>query len=95
MKETERRKENLEKENINKVNGAFVLQQNCQPYIAVVKSVQDTADSKTIQNNEKAVNFFEGVEKLLEVWFTRAGEGVGTEASDLRNIPRYENCVTR
>ena len=93
MKETERRKENLEKENINKVNGAFVLQQNCQPYIAVVKSVQDTADSKTIQNNEKAVNFFEGVEKLLEVWFTRAGGG--TEASDLRNIPRYEHCVTR
>jgi len=48
--------------------------------------MQDTVNSKTIQNNEKAVNFFEGVEKLLEVWFTRAGEG--TEASDLRNIPR-------
>ena len=93
MKETDKRKENLEKENVNKVNGAISLQQNCQSYIAVVKSVQDTADSKIIQNNEKAVNFFEGVEKLLEVWFTRAGEG--TEASDLRNIPRYENCVTR
>ena len=93
MKETDKRKENLEKENINKVNGAIALQQNLQPYIAVVKSVQDTADSKTIQKNEKAVNFFEGVEKLLEVWFTRAGGG--TEASVLRNIPRYEHCVTR
>ena len=35
----------------------------------------------------KETNFFEGVEKLLEVWFTRSGGGL--EGSDLRNIPRW------
>ena len=35
----------------------------------------------------KSGGFFEGVEKLLEVWFTNSESG--TEGSDLRNIPRY------
>lgn len=33
-------------------------------------------------------HFFEGVEKLLEVWFTRK-DGM-TSNCDLRKIPRYE-----
>ena len=38
------------------------------------------------QKSEKATNFFEGVEKLLEVWFTDCGGETGD--SDLRKIPR-------
>jgi hypothetical protein len=63
------------------------LQEDDHPNNTIAQSQQQTAHSKTNQNNGKASNFFEGVEKLLEVWFTRAGGG--TDATDLRNIPRY------
>lgn len=33
-------------------------------------------------NNVNDVSYFEGVEKLLEIWFKKRQEG------DLRNIPR-------
>ena len=41
----------------------------------------------TAEVTSKPSGFFEGVEKLLEVWFTSSEPG--TEGSDLRNIPRY------
>ena len=63
------------------------LQEDDLPNNTIAQSQQQAANSKTNQNSGKAANFFEGVEKLLEVWFTRAGGG--TDASDLRNIPRY------
>uniref|UniRef100_A0A4W3J8I5 S-adenosylmethionine decarboxylase proenzyme-like n=1 Tax=Callorhinchus milii TaxID=7868 RepID=A0A4W3J8I5_CALMI len=37
---------------------------------------------------EEAAHFFEGTEKLLELWFSRKDEKRGTE--DLRTIPRFE-----
>uniref|UniRef100_A0A8C5BDJ7 Adenosylmethionine decarboxylase 1 n=1 Tax=Gadus morhua TaxID=8049 RepID=A0A8C5BDJ7_GADMO len=37
---------------------------------------------------ENGAHFFEGTEKLLEVWFTRQDEAKGT--GDLRTIPRFE-----
>uniref|UniRef100_A0A3P8WB32 adenosylmethionine decarboxylase n=1 Tax=Cynoglossus semilaevis TaxID=244447 RepID=A0A3P8WB32_CYNSE len=37
---------------------------------------------------EKCAHFFEGTEKLLEVWFSREDETKG--AGDLRTIPRFE-----
>ncbi|XP_026885617.1 S-adenosylmethionine decarboxylase proenzyme isoform X3 [Electrophorus electricus] len=37
---------------------------------------------------ENGAHFFEGTEKLLEVWFSRQDETKGTE--DLRTIPRFE-----
>ena len=36
--------------------------------------------------NLNEVGFFEGTEKLLEIWF---GHGKGNEDGDLRDIPRY------
>ena len=36
---------------------------------------------------ENGAHFFEGTEKLLEVWFTRQDEAKGT--GDLRTIPRW------
>ena len=62
------------------------LQEDDHPNTTIAQSQQQAANSKTNQNSGKAANFFEGVEKLLEVWFTRAGGD--TDASDLRNIPR-------
>ncbi len=35
------------------------------------------------------MDFFEGTEKLLEIWFTRSN-GKCTKNNDLRNIPREE-----
>ncbi|XP_016408469.1 S-adenosylmethionine decarboxylase proenzyme-like [Sinocyclocheilus rhinocerous] len=37
---------------------------------------------------ESSAHFFEGTEKLLEVWFSREDESKGT--GDLRTIPRFE-----
>ncbi|KTG39361.1 hypothetical protein cypCar_00022902 [Cyprinus carpio] len=37
---------------------------------------------------DSSAHFFEGTEKLLEVWFSREDEGKGT--GDLRTIPRFE-----
>ena len=37
--------------------------------------------------SEESVQFFEGVEKLLEIWFT--GDGAASQAADLRKIPRF------
>ena len=48
--------------------------------------VLKTESSEENQKSEKATNFFEGVEKLLEVWFTDCGGETGD--SDLRKIPR-------
>ena len=36
---------------------------------------------------ENGAHFFEGTEKLLEVWFSRQDETKGT--GDLRTIPRF------
>ena len=36
---------------------------------------------------ENGAHFFEGTEKLLEVWFSRQDETKGT--GDLRSIPRF------
>lgn len=47
------------------------------------------ANSET--NSPEGVQFFEGVEKLIEIWFTTASTTDDTEAEkrrDLRNIPR-------
>jgi hypothetical protein len=63
------------------------LQEDDLPNNTIAQSQQQATNSKTNQSSGKAANFFEGVEKLLEVWFTWAGGG--TDASDLRNIPRY------
>jgi hypothetical protein len=52
-----------------------VCQQQQQPKAAASEPVQASNSS-----------FFEGVEKLLEVWFTKQN-GV-TEGCDLRKIPR-------
>lgn len=38
---------------------------------------------------ESSAHFFEGTEKLLEVWFSRQDEAKGT--GDLRTIPRWAN----
>lgn len=38
---------------------------------------------------DSSAHFFEGTEKLLEVWFSRQDETKGT--GDLRTIPRWEN----
>ena len=63
------------------------LAEDDPPDNTIAQALQHTANSITNQNSGKTANFFEGVEKLLEVWFTRAGGG--TDAADLRNIPRY------
>jgi len=51
--------------------------------VSVMFTTKDLVEN---QNGEKATNFFEGVEKLLEVWFTVSGGETGE--SDLRKIPR-------
>lgn len=38
---------------------------------------------------ESSAHFFEGTEKLLEVWFSRQDETKGN--GDLRTIPRWAN----
>jgi len=38
---------------------------------------------------DNGAHFFEGTEKLLEVWFSRQDEAKGT--GDLRTIPRWVN----
>lgn len=38
---------------------------------------------------DNGAHFFEGTEKLLEVWFSRQDETKGT--ADLRTIPRFES----
>ena len=83
----EREEEEKEEKNNRQINGVVNSQET-----AVVHSQGKTADYETNQNSQKltpgkGANFFEGVEKLLEVWFTRSGGS--TETSDLRNIPRY------
>lgn len=46
------------------------------------------ATEVTMSDSEQ---FFEGVEKLLEIWFT-AGDGTAKTA-DLRKIPRLVRCL--
>lgn len=40
------------------------------------------------ESDGEGVQFFEGVEKLLEIWFVRS-ENDGKQSGDLRKIPRY------
>lgn len=40
------------------------------------------AETEMLNNSDQDVPFFEGVEKLLEIWF------VPTKNADLRKIPR-------
>lgn len=40
---------------------------------------------------DNGAHFFEGTEKLLEVWFSRQDEAKGT--GDLRTIPRFESVL--
>lgn len=45
----------------------------------------------TTEMSDDGVQFFEGVEKLLEIWFTNsAGDN---KNADLRKIPRYLNTT--
>lgn len=44
-------------------------------------------ESVCLAMEESSAHFFEGTEKLLEVWFSREDEGKGT--GDLRTIPRW------
>ena len=48
-------------------------------------STTETKTVKKVPQKIVATSFFEGVEKLLEVWFTR--EDGDIESGDLRKIP--------
>ena len=52
---------------------------DCQP-----KQINEV---KLYNNAPKSTSFFEGVEKLLEVWFSKGNSDF--EDCDLRRIPRY------
>eukprot|EP00095_Tigriopus_kingsejongensis_P005325 maker-scaffold123_size333416-snap-gene-2.18 protein:Tk05325 transcript:maker-scaffold123_size333416-snap-gene-2.18-mRNA-1 annotation:"s-adenosylmethionine decarboxylase proenzyme-like" len=54
-----------------------------------MSSLTSTSSDSGINNHEEDDHFFEGVEKLLEVWFTNK-DGIVTEDNDLRRIPRKE-----
>ena len=84
----QKEEENMQNEVLATNGYVNPLDKNCFN-VKESKSTKTKLDSTIKQNNQKVTggaNFFEGVEKLLEVWFTRAGGCL--EDSDLRNIPR-------
>ena len=72
-------------ETATETNGASNVQDN---YENSVDAIDESVTEPNRTNGCKETNFFEGVEKLLEVWFTGSRKG-DAEESDLRNIPRY------
>ena len=72
-------------ETATETNGASNVQDN---YENSVDTIDESVTEPNRTNGCKETNFFEGVEKLLEVWFTGSRKG-DAEESDLRNIPRY------
>merc|ERR1719167_705769 len=71
-------------ETATETNGASNVQDN---YENSVYAIDESVTEPNRTNGCKETNFFEGVEKLLEVWFTGSRKG-DAEESDLRNIPR-------
>ncbi|PNI87609.1 AMD1 isoform 2 [Pan troglodytes] len=41
----------------------------------------------------EAAHFFEGTEKLLEVWFSRQQPDANQGSGDLRTIPRWSSIL--
>lgn len=61
----------------------------CGFYFSKISCARNMSES-----DGEGVQFFEGVEKLLEIWFVRS-ENDGKQSGDLRKIPRYvifHNC---
>ena len=42
---------------------------------------------------EKPTNFFEGVEKLLEIWFTQSENSTGNGNACLISPEKWKNCL--
>ncbi len=58
-----------------------------------LSSEEESLEEVDDEDEEDQLRFFEGVEKLLEVWFTKK-TGSQDDSSDLRKIPRSVTCMS-